>query len=298
MSISRTLLASAVVATLLTGLGAGQAQAANAWLDVAGPRTVLSFSGTDGDPVAQGRSLTYRPRDARFRARALPGGAVNILVGDADRQWSLDLAPPAGQQLAPGTYTDVEDYPWQDPARAGFNFSGDGNACGPVIATFTVRRVSIQPGGWIRNLDAEFRQSCEWAPEESVTGRIVLDNLPDPGPVTADIRPGRVQSLRPDGTVVVTGTIRCNQPVELNLTVSLWQEQPGADPVNANATSDWFVCGTLARTWTATTTNSSGRSLQPGAADVSVYLSQHDAQHDTWVSGQADREVRLVNRAG
>jgi hypothetical protein len=302
MRIRSALLASAVVAaTLATGPVAAPAQAANAWTEIDGRRTTLSFSGTEGDPVALGRSITNTPGTARFRAQARPNGEIYVSVqDDADRSWSVDLAPPRGQELVPGTYTDVEQAPFQDPSKAGFSFSGDGRSCGPVIAAFTIRRITIQPGGWIRHLDAEFRQSCEWAPDESVTGRVVLDNIADPGPVTADIRPDRVLGVDADGRVTVTGTIRCNQSVELNLTIDLWQQQAdGADPVDGHATGDWFVCERRPQLWTATLASGSWLPpLRPGAANVSVHLSQSDPQHDTWTSAQARRDVRLVERAG
>jgi hypothetical protein len=295
------LLASTVAAaTVGTVLVAAPAQAANAWTDIDGRRTTLSFTGTEGDPVALGRSITNTPATARFRAVARASGEINVSVDDnADRLWSVDFAPPLGQQLAPGTYTDVEENPWQDPAKAGFAFSGDHRSCGPVIATFTIRRITVQPGGWIRYLDADFRQSCEWAPDESVTGRLVLDNIPDPGPLTAEIKPARVLGIDADGRITVTGTIRCNQAFELNLTATIWQERADGDPIYADATSDWFVCGRQPRVWTATATSPyQFPLLQPGAASLSVYLTENDAQHDAWASEQVDREVRLVRRAG
>jgi len=145
----------------------------------------LWFSSENGDYIGQGASASYVPPTATLTARG-DSGYASISVDDpaSGGWWTVDVAAPPGQTLAPGTYTGAVRAPFRGAGQPGLSVSGSGRGCNDLVGDFTVHQIGTAPDGTIASLDVSFTQYCGSSPE-ALTGRARFQAGPASSPVTS-----------------------------------------------------------------------------------------------------------------
>ncbi|HYS58560.1 MAG TPA: hypothetical protein VEM34_10515 [Burkholderiales bacterium] len=156
-----------------------------------------------GDFIGAGQTYTYTQVDSALSVVA-SGGRLSVRV-TGDKQWGGDFqAMNSLSQLQPGYYADLQRYPFNDPAKGGLNWSGDGRGCNTLQGWFVVDNVTYA-GSALASVDLRFEQHCE-GDTPALHGAIhwtSSDTTTPPGPV--------------------------NPPP-----AGLWQPAPGSTPATGN----------------------------------------------------------------
>lgn len=130
------------------------------------------FASEAGDYVGGGITKSYTNATSVFGLRGTANGVSFTISGERD-DWTVDLYPPAGQTLRAGTtYTDAQEYPFQEPGRPGLAVRGNGRACGSVAGQFTIREIAFGPTGAVTALFATYEQRCGSAAAPAMRGTI------------------------------------------------------------------------------------------------------------------------------
>ena len=112
-----------------------------------------------GDYIGGGQSYNYTQANASITVTA-SGGHLSIGIA-GDQGWSGDFQMPSAlNQLEPGNYTGLQRYPFNDPAKGGLSWYGEGRGCNTLLGWFAVDRVSYT-GSALTALDLRFEQHCE-----------------------------------------------------------------------------------------------------------------------------------------
>ena len=125
----------------------------------------LSFVSDTGDYIGQGWTLLHESPASTFTP-TLDTSRQHLHFqfissdGLSTLFWTLDLAAPKGQQLAPGTYLNATRYPFEAPTVPGLDFSGDGRGCNQSSGQFTITDFTYTDVSLLR-LTATFEQHCE-----------------------------------------------------------------------------------------------------------------------------------------
>jgi hypothetical protein len=156
-----------------------------------------------GEPLGQGRTFNYTQANARITVTARAG---YLRIGiEGDEWWAGDFQLPAALgRFQPGSYTNLERFPFHNPANGGLSWIGGGRGCGGVSGSFTVDLVSYTDSV-LTAIDLRFEQHCDAQPP-ALRGTIHWrsdDPTEPPGPVN---------------------------PIPANL----WKPLPGSTPVSGN----------------------------------------------------------------
>ncbi len=137
-----------------------------------------------GDYIGGGQNYGYTQANAVFAVTA-NGGHLSFGI-QGDQQWSGEFqSPSALTQLQPGDYTNLQRYPFNDPALGGLSWSGEGRGCNTLSGSFTVDSVTYDHGN-LTAIDLRFEQHCEGG-TAALHGTIHWrsdDTTRPPGPVT------------------------------------------------------------------------------------------------------------------
>ena len=165
----------------------------------------LWFSSENGDYIGQGASASYVPPTATLTARG-DSGYASISVDDpaSGGWWTVDVAAPPGQTLAPGTYTGAVRAPFRGAGQPGLSVSGSGRGCNDLVGDFTVHQIGTAPDGTIASLDVSFTQYCGSSPE-ALTGRARFQAGPASSPVTSTT--SLTTAVASGGQVSVSATV-------------------------------------------------------------------------------------------
>jgi hypothetical protein len=155
-----------------------------------------------GDYIGGGHNYLYTAANAAITvsqtASVLKGGVTG------DKWWNADFAAMSNlTKLQRGWYPDLSRYPFNNPAKGGLDWGGDGRGCNTLTGWFLVDSVTYN-GDTLTAIDLRFEQHCE-GQAPALHGRIrwsANDTTAPPGPA---------------------------QPP-----VGLWQPQPGATPASGN----------------------------------------------------------------
>jgi hypothetical protein len=142
----------------------------------------LYFNSQPGDYIGAGREHLYTSADTTFTATLPSGGGLfsaSAIQGDFDHWWYVDVAAPAGEALAAGSYIRAERWPFQASGRPGLSISGDGRGCNTLTGKFDVDELVRGPAGELLVFQATFEQHCEGG-RPALFGRIRIDNRPPP----------------------------------------------------------------------------------------------------------------------
>jgi hypothetical protein len=137
-----------------------------------------------GDWVGAGRSYDYSQANAALTL-TVQGGHVRVAI-DGDQWWHADFQLPSNlSTIQVGTYTGLQRYPFNDQAKGGLDWSGDGRGCNTLTGSITVDSVTYTTAG-LASLDLRFEQHCEGA-APALRGTIhwrADDKTVPPGPAT------------------------------------------------------------------------------------------------------------------
>jgi hypothetical protein len=148
--------------------------------------TFLYMNSQPGDFIGQGVERLYTTADSTITG-TLPQGAdsfnASVIQGPYTHWWYVNIAAPAGQPLAVGSYTGAFRAPFRPAGSPGLDIYGDGRGCNNLTGQFDVNQVSYAPTGELLVFDATFEQHCEGGPA-ALFGRIRIENPPPPPDVT------------------------------------------------------------------------------------------------------------------
>jgi hypothetical protein len=120
------------------------------------------FASDPGDYIGGGKTKSYTNSTSIFGLSGTTAGLSYTVSGQRD-DWTVELAPPAGQQLHVGTYTDAQRAAFRDPGHPGLDASGDGRGCNTLTGSFTITQLVTDASGAVTALAATFEQHCEGA---------------------------------------------------------------------------------------------------------------------------------------
>ena len=135
----------------------------------------FTFASASGDYIGQGKSGTYRTRDARFTANTCRGNqvlTVDVRINSTE-YWSLNFMAPQGA-LTPGTYVDNSTGA-PVAGQPSFSVSSSGRGCNGV-GRFVVTEADYFGNalmGFVNRFRATFEQRCT-AGAPLLTGEISL----------------------------------------------------------------------------------------------------------------------------
>ena len=136
-----------------------------------------------GDYIGAGINYLYTRTDAVigvFEAE----GRLSVLV-DGDESWSGDFkGMDFLDHLEIGYYGDLHRYPFNNPAKGGMNWSGEGRGCSEIAAWFVVDNLTYV-GGALETVDVRFELRCPGS-SSALRGKIHWDaseSVTLPGPV-------------------------------------------------------------------------------------------------------------------
>jgi hypothetical protein len=113
-----------------------------------------------GDYIGSGQTLTYTGANATIAVAAL-GGHLSVSVTGNNTSWRGDFqAMMTLSDLEPGYYPDLERYPFDNPAKGGLSWSGNGRGCNTLTGWFAVDDVTYA-GSAMMAIDLRFEQHCE-----------------------------------------------------------------------------------------------------------------------------------------
>jgi hypothetical protein len=140
----------------------------------------LSFSGDAGEFITQSKSYSYSTSNGDgLSVSSATGGEISVSVNAYNGDWwTLDIAAPASQVLAPGTYTAAHRYPFNGTGP-GLSLTGDGRGCNTLTGSFTVTKAVFGPQGYVQAFDATFQQNCEGG-TLAARGQVHISNPPAP----------------------------------------------------------------------------------------------------------------------
>jgi hypothetical protein len=166
------------------------------------PPNSVRLESDPGDYIGQGASYDYTTANAVISVTA-SGGHLSIAI-DGDETWRGDFQmPSAATRIQPGTYANLDRFPFHDPADGGLAWFGEGRGCNTLVGSFTVDSVRYS-GDTLTAIDLRFQQRCEgsaYALEGTVHWR-------------------RGDTTRPPGPAAIPGT--------------LWRPPAGATPATGD----------------------------------------------------------------
>lgn len=221
--------------------------------------TVRASSGTwmmtsePGDSMGQGRSYSLDVASNQIQFGVMNWGEVRVhaqLDGDL---WMARFAAPGDAPLVPGVYEDASNDPGAD--HPFLSVTGNSYGC-PSSGRFTVLEATYGLYGYLQSFHATFEQRCGVS-TSALRGEIDLVAPPPPGPLQVD---GTVDDRAPidraDGTVELSGTVACSQPVLASISAGVTQQtKKGVAEAHGNVTVE---CNPTPTTWTVKTKSSTG----------------------------------------
>jgi hypothetical protein len=137
-----------------------------------------------GDYIGQGGTYLYTQANAVLSA-SLVDGRLFVTV-NGSQSWRGDFQPMVGiSALRTGYYAGVGRFPFNNPAKGGLDWGGEGRGCNRLTGWFSIDRLDVS-AGQITAVDARFEQRCEGSSTAALRGKIVWaagDRTVPAGPV-------------------------------------------------------------------------------------------------------------------
>lgn len=231
----RSALSLIVVVASLSGaaIGAEPAQASSV------QSGQVTFSGDPGNGlIAGGQVYSYATsQGAGMNAAQWQPNPLLVYSTNSADFWEIEFAPPPGQKLTVGTYTDAVRYPFQDVGQPGLEFMKDDGGCNMATGNFTIYQLVLgADGSSVDSLNATFEFHCE-GQTPAIRGRVLI-NVAGPPMLAMNLNvsaTGAVSAIfgsppRQRSFVTVNGTVTCTQAAQLKLTGTIAQITPTATP--------------------------------------------------------------------
>ena len=136
------------------------------------------YMNSQGEYIGQGRESLYTAFDSSIYGALPLGGSkfnASVIQGNYVHWWYVDIASPAGQPLALGSYIRAVRAAFALAGSPGLEVSGDGRGCNTITGKFDVDELSFSPRGDLLVFQATFEQHCEGGPA-ALFGRIRVEN--------------------------------------------------------------------------------------------------------------------------
>jgi len=147
------------------------------------PANFITLQSDAGDYIGAGKSYSYTQASAQISISAT-GGHLTIGIS-GDENWSGDFqVPNTYSQLQPGSYNNLQRYPFHDPAKGGLSWYGEGRGCNTLTGWFVIDSVTYADNV-LTAIDLRFEQHCEGA-TAALHGQIHWtsnESTTPPGPV-------------------------------------------------------------------------------------------------------------------
>lgn len=282
------------LAAVGTGLLAGTAaQAAIA------QNITLSYTSDPGDFIGLGQSATFASSAGDTIGAFASGNGQSIHVSisaAAGPFWTLDLAAPAGQTLAPGDYTGATRYPFNAATAPGLDFSGDGRGCNEVTGSFSVQDIALGPEGYVQQFDATFVQHCE-GQDPALHGEIHIMNPPPPPVLSLGLAvavSGTASTL--NGNATINGTVTCNETADVTVSGTITQVAH-RELIRGNFGTTVTCTPGAAVAWTAVAVPTGSVPFQKGNVEVQGQASATDPNFGQTVTVSQTAVVKLKKAA-
>lgn len=122
--------------------------------------TFVCLASQSGDSIGGGRDLLLTAENSKISWRRNYDGGLSISIL-GDDHWSLDFAPPEGEELVPGRYTGAHRFPFQGSRRPGLSVVGAGRGCNTLTGSFEILMVHYDRNGDVDAFAADFEQHCD-----------------------------------------------------------------------------------------------------------------------------------------
>jgi hypothetical protein len=162
----------------------------------------VTLQSEPGDYIGAGGNYSYTKADAVISV-SYDRGVISISVA-GDEDWSGSFQVPGSpDRLRNGSYTGLVRYPFNDPAKGGLAWSGEGRGCNSLVGSFSVDKV-VYAAGLLKSVELSFEQYCDGAaaPLRGQVHWTTQDTTAPPGPVN----PPPAELWTPaDGTTPASG---------------------------------------------------------------------------------------------
>ena len=233
-----------------------------------------TFVSEPGDWVGLGGSYSFDTATGDDLTVTTSSGdnSVRLQIFGFAGFWTVTLAAPVGQSLAPGVYPGAQHVAFRQPGAAGLEVTADGRGCSQVDSTFTVDAVTFGPNGYLQTLDASLEQYCDGA-LAALRGDLHIAN---PAPLQLDL------TVNPDGIVspvsgeaIISGTYSCSQNTTLRMSGRLAQVVK-REIVSGMISIFELPCTAGAPIPWSTYVSTSGTPFDKGDAEALVFLRNAD----------------------
>lgn len=256
----------------------------------------FSFSGDADDYISGGQAYAYATasQDRLNVSGNTDSSVVTVSVDGANGDWwTLNLAAPSGEALAPGTYTGATRYPFNEASEPGLSLSGNGRGCNRLTGTFTVEAVEFGPQGYVRKLDATFEQHCEGG-TSAARGEVHIENPAPPAELGLGLGialDGTASSL--NGKATLHGTVNCNKPVRVTVEGDVTQVKK-RDLIRGSFSTSVSCTPGAPVAWTGTAVPTGSVPFQKGDVEVEGRATATDPDYDQPVTVGETVAVRLT----
>ncbi|MGW5616379.1 hypothetical protein [Streptomyces sp. NPDC003877] len=256
----------------------------------------FSFSGDADDYISGGQAYAYATasQDRLNVSGNTDSSVVTVSVDGANGDWwTLNLAAPSGEALAPGTYTGATRYPFNEASEPGLSLSGNGRGCNRLTGTFTVEAVEFGPQGYVRKLDATFEQHCEGG-TSAARGEVHIENPAPPAELGLGLGialDGTASSL--NGKATLHGTVSCNKPVRVTVEGDVTQVKK-RDLIRGSFSTSVSCTPGAPVAWTGTAVPTGSVPFQKGDVEVEGRATATDPDYDQPVTVGETVAVRLT----
>jgi hypothetical protein len=150
-----------------------ESRSCGTWTRLPGqPRPMVSVTSAPDDVLLHGLDATYTNDSGPIVLKNWLDGGVFVSVADSAGTnagiWSgltIVLTPPSGQQLVPGTYSNVV-VPGVGLPGPGLQLANGDLGCNTVSGSFTIGAITWDASGNPTSLTAFFEQHCDGGPAE------------------------------------------------------------------------------------------------------------------------------------
>ncbi|MCX5380455.1 hypothetical protein [Streptomyces sp. NBC_00091] len=219
---ARTAAVLAAAALALPLATAGTAQAAEM------PQGEFNWSGDQGDGFDD-QARWYGPGqgDKIDVAASADHRTLRVTITRPGDSWTMDLAAPAGQALAAGTYENAAKTPEMPGTvldQPSMFVNGYYGGCATLTGRFTISELVFGEGSAVKKINLSYEQDCD---DRSVLkGYLMANDVTPPKPVVLGMTVNGNGRLSKTGKATLNGTVTCTKPVKVSVGGSASQEQP------------------------------------------------------------------------
>lgn len=263
--------------------------------DTPTPVSFVTMHSTSGDYVGQGLSQAWYPGNGSVSVSGGPTVAsINVSGGTHGKSFSIDVAAPAGQPLAAGTYLDAMRTPFRAAGRPGIDVFGDGRGCNTVSGRFEIDDVLYTEGVGFERLSLTYESHCEESESTATFGQVVWNRADTASALLAvpdhvSFPPADVGSAA--GLAAVRLVNRAATPVSIN-TVTIIGTDSDSFAIKANS------CGVSIAASGLCTITLGANPQGAGALAAELQIDTSDGLQVTALTAQGQPGVSRIDMTG